>query len=390
MQFRSGLRRLVRWLVLPTLVAALVSQAAPPALADDPQAELEKAQNKLEFIRQQKERTKNLLADAYWQSQEAQVQLRNAEGDLAVANSQLAVLTNQLTLAEADLKKVDVDLAVAQKKLVQNKDRLSKRIRAINEEGRVNYLAVLFGSASFTDFITRFDMLKMVVRKDSELFSLVRKDKLELEDRQNEATARRNRLSDLKAQAELRRSTVAVKRDEKAAATTSLEQSKKRLQAQLTEYDQEEEKIQELVVEIQRKLARKGGKFAPIYPVRKPATITDYFGPRIHPILGGWRQHNGLDLGAREGDPVFAIEDGQVIIAGWNDAFGNLIVIDHGNSISSWYAHSSKLLVRVNDMVTQGQRIANAGTTGWSTGPHVHLEIRVDGKPQNPLTYLNP
>lgn len=381
-------RRLVRRLILPLIVVALLAQAASPASADDPREELEKAQNKLEYIRQQKELTKNLLADAYWRSEEARIQLTDAEASLAVATSQLAVISNQVVFAEGDLKKVEAELVVAQKRFESNKERLARRVRALNEEGRVNYLAVLLGASSFMDFISRFDALKMVIRKDAELFAQVRKDKKDLETRQAEAINRRNRLTELKAQAETRRATIIVKRDEKVAATENLEQSKRSLQARLAEFDREEEKIQELVVEIQKKLARQGGRFQPIFPVARPINVTDNFGPRLHPILGVWRPHNGTDFAANTGAPVYAIEEGLVIIANWNDAYGWLVVIDHGNGISSWYGHSSKLLVKEGEQVKQGQRIANAGSTGWSTGPHVHLEIRINGKPEDPMKHL--
>lgn len=390
MRVRSGPRRLVRWLVLPVIIAGLLSQAAPLARADDPRAELEKAQNQLDYIREQREKTKNLLSQAYWQAEEARVQLGRVEGELVTANSQLVVINNQLTQAEADLKKIEADLAGAQKRFDSRKQMLSKRVRAINEEGRINYLAVLLGASTFSDFLSRFDMLTLVVRKDAQLFEDVRQSKKELEERQGEATVRRNRLADLKAQAEMRRTTIATKRDEKQTASRSLDQSKRSLQSRLDEFDRQEEAVQELVVEIQKRLSRKSGKFSPVYPVGRPVAITDSFGPRLHPILNVWRPHNGTDFGAGYGAPVFAIEDGLVIIAGWNEAYGNLTVIDHGNGISSWYGHSSKLLVRVNDTVKQGQRIADAGSTGWSTGPHVHLEIRVNGKPENPMTYIRP
>lgn len=381
-------RRLVRRLILPLLVVVLMAQAASPASADDPREELEKAQNKLEFIRQQKELTKNLLADAYWRSEEARLQLTDAEASLAVATSQLAVISNQVVFAEEDLKKVEADLAAAQKRFAANKERLARRVRAISEDGRVNYLAVLFGSSSFMDFIGRFDALKMVIRKDAELFAQVRKDTKALEDRQAEALSRRARLTELKAQAVTRRANIIVKRDEKAEATVNLEQSKKSLQARLAEFDREEEKIQELVVEVQKRLARQGGKFQPVFPVARPVNVTDSFGPRLHPILGVWRPHNGTDFAASYGAPVYAIEEGLVIIANWNDAYGWLIVLDHGSGISSWYGHSSKLLVKEGEQVRQGQRIANAGSTGWSTGPHVHLEIRINGNPEDAMKYL--
>ncbi len=384
MRVRSGFRRFVRWVLVPVVIAGLLTQAAPPARAED---ELQKAQQQLESIRQQKEEVKNALAQAYYQAEEAQVQLKQVENDLAAANGQLAVITNQLTIADKELKQVEADLTTAQKKYDERQAQLAKRVRAINEEGRVNALAVLLGANSFSDFISRFEMLKAIIQRDNRLFADVRTEKKELEEKQAVATARKNQLANLKAQAEVRRTTIAVKRDERVQVSRSLEANKSRLQAQYDAFDREEANVMQLVVDLQRRLNRVAGKFAPIYPV-KPVLVTDPFGPRIHPILNVPRPHNGTDFNAYMGQNVMAIEDGVVIMATWNDAYGNLVVIDHGGGISSWYGHNSQLLVKVNQEVKQGQIISKAGSTGWSTGPHVHLEIRVDGNPEDPMNYL--
>lgn len=384
---RNRSARFLRWLLVGALAAALLAQAAPLALADDPRAELEKVQDQLSYIQKKRQETKNLLSDAYWQSEEARVQLKNVEGDLAIANSQLAVLTNQARLAEQDLKKVQTEVEEATREVASHKATLQKRVRAINEEGRVNYVAVLLGASSFSDLLSRFDMLTLVVRKDAELFARVRESKRLLDEKKIEAETRRNRLTELTTQAEARRNTIAIKRDERVAYSNQLEFSKKQLQSQLDAFDKAEEEIGEKVAELQRQLARQGGLFAPVYPVNKPIAITDSFGPRLHPILGVWRNHNGTDFAANYGAPVYAIDDGVVLVAGWNEAYGWLVVIDHGGGVSSWYGHATKLLVKVNETVHRGQKITEAGATGWATGPHLHLEIRVDGKPEDPMKY---
>lgn len=387
MSTRSRFKSFVRWLLLPTVIAGMLVQAAPAAGADDLQKELQKAQEQLDMLQKEKQQTKNLLADAYWLAEQARIQLQTAESELALANSRLAVVSNQLTVAAQELVKVEVDLKVVTEKAHEQKELLSKRIRGINEAGRVSYLAVLFGSNSFGDFLSRYDMLKAIVDRDAQLFEVVKKDRQELEIKQAEAANRRSRLTDLKLEAEQHRIAIVGIREERQVATRSLDANRQRLESQYAAYDRQEEQMRETVAEIQRRSARAAGRFVPQFPV-SPVRITDSFGGRMHPILGSWRQHNGTDFGATMGQAVWAIEDGLVIVSGWNDAYGELIVIDHGGNISSWYGHSSKRLVRVGDTVKRGQRIANAGSTGWSTGPHVHLEIHMNGKPVNPMEYV--
>lgn len=109
---------------------------------------------------------------------------------------------------------------------------------------------------------------------------------------------------------------------------------------------------------------------------------------RFHPILKKNKMHTGMDIGAPKGANIVAAENGTVIQAGWNNAYGNMIVINHGGNLVTLYAHASKLLVSVGQQVTKGQVIAKVGSTGYSTGPHLHFEVRKNGDPVNPSSYL--
>lgn len=381
----------VGWILILALVLTFTAQvAAPTVRAEDLQQQLDKAQKDLEEIRRRQQETRNALADVAFQAEEAEAQLRMVEGELVQANSQLAVISEQLNVTTTELQKVETDLSGAQQKYDAKKQLLGARMRAIRENGRVDYLSVLFGAASFRDFISRLDMLGLIVKKDRELFEGIKTDKLALEKRQGEVTQRKNQLANLKVQAEARRGMIVVKRSEREQVSRSLQDSRRMLQSRLEEYDSHTEALAQQIADLVRQMNRKGGRFAPIAPVRGSVWITDPYGMRDHPILGGRRMHWGTDFNASYGDSVYAIEDGVVIVAGWDDAFGNLIIIDHGGGITSWYGHSSKLLVGANETVKQGQQISQAGSTGWSTGPHVHLEIHVDGVKKDPMSFISP
>jgi len=385
MRVRQGSARTLRWFLVSALVAVLLTQAAPPTRADDSLSDLNK---QLQEIQRQKQNADNELARVNVEATEATKQLELVIQEYTVANGQLQVLKAQKAVAEQDLKKTDAELKEAEVKYAIRKQTMASRIRSINEEGRVNYLAVLFGATSFGDFIARFDMLKMVVKRDGELFAVIRTEKKGLEDKKAAAVEKKMRLETLVAQETERADQVAAKKAEQETVSRTLDRRKSSLIDQLDDYDRVTQEINQKIWEIQQREKRKGGKFAPLWPV-KNSSITDVFGPRLHPILGVWRQHNGTDFAVRHGTPVYAIEDGVVIVAGWNDAYGNLVVIDHGDGVASWYGHSSRLLVKQGQAVTQGQQISEAGSTGWSTGPHLHLEIHANGKPQDPMGYLD-
>ncbi len=388
MHIREGARGLVRWALLTVLVIGLLAQAAPRAVADSLQEELNRALERQERLAREKKQAENDLQRIKLAVEEATAQLQVVEAELALASSQYAVVSDQLAVAQDELKQVEAELEQARQVFQRRKEVLAARIRAIREGGRVDYLGVLLGATSFSDFIGRFEGLKLIVQQDAKLFEQIKQDKLVLEEKQRQAQATRDRLVVLKAEAQNRLNAVEAKRAERRMAMQSLKQRKAELERKLDEYNREGERLAQEIYEIQRRIARAAGRFQPIYPVDPPIVITDSFGPRLHPILGTWRTHYGTDFAKYTGEPVYAIEDGVVITAGWNDAYGWLIVIDHGGGISSWYGHSSRLLVSVGDEVRQGQKIALVGSTGWSTGPHVHLEIHVNGKPEDPMSYI--
>lgn len=383
-------RKHARWLLVLALVLTFAAQVPTPvAKADDLQQKLDATQKELDEINRQRQETRNALADVTFQAKEAQLQLNMVEGELTQANDQLAVIDGQLTTTTAELNKVEADLAEMQVRFDAKKDAMGSRIRSIRENGRVDYLSVLFGATSFRDFIGRLDLLAMILKRDREMFDEIKADKLVLEQRQQEVADRKNRLATLKLQAEQYRNTVAVKRSEHEQISRSLQESRRTLEVRMADFDAHTEALTAQVAEIVREMNRQGGRFAPIPPVR-PVILTDTYGMRDHPILiGQYRMHWGTDFSARMGQAVYAIEDGVVISTKWDDAFGNLVIVDHGGGITSWYAHNSRILVKVNDTVKQGQQLAEAGSTGWSTGPHVHLEIHVNGDRKDPMSYIS-
>ena len=126
-----------------------------------------------------------------------------------------------------------------------------------------------------------------------------------------------------------------------------------------------------------------------IWPAPDSHTITSYFGWRVHPITGTNKYHSGVDIGASYGSSVLAADSGTVILAGWNGGYGNCIVISHGNGITTLYGHLSSIIVSSGQSVSQGQTIGYVGSTGNSTGPHLHWEVAVNGSQVNPLNYAN-
>ncbi|MGE5673924.1 MAG: murein hydrolase activator EnvC family protein [Mycobacterium leprae] len=389
MQSKGRFARLLRWLVIPVIIAGVATQAAPPVRAADNSTK-NGLQDKLNSIQADRAEVSGKLDAATQKASAAQTQLDQATQQAKDADAQVQSLKNQMASTQKDLDTIQANLKKTQDRYNKTQAALALRVRSLDEEGRVSYLAVLFGSSSFADFIGRLEMLKLVVQQDSKLITQVRQDKQSLVDQQTQATTRMNQLSLLKAQADSQKQVADARRSDMEQISRSLEGAKRDLAAQLDADDQQAAAVRAQIDALMAQANRpSNGAFNPIWPVQKPYIITDPYGPRMHPILHVERMHYGTDLNAPMGSPIYAIESGVVVESHWDDAYGNLIVIDHGGGYSSWYGHNSQSLVSVGDHVTQGQVIARAGSTGWSTGAHCHLEIHVNGKAVNPMSFYD-
>lgn len=376
-----------RWLLIVPLFLSLLALPAP-ANGEDPLTALQKAQQRQQEIESQRKNTKSQLTRVYLDREEAKARLEMIDAELVLARGRLAVVQAKRRDADSELKKVEAALKETEAQYEARKGTFGVRLRAIQKEGRVNYLAVLFQSATFGEFIDRMDALKRIVGQDKALIDQIRAVKQRLDVQRRDVMARRDQLAALEEQEQAYAASVQAKLEEAKRWEGELKGRQAALEAQLLEYEKQAEIVEQQIWEYQRQLNRKAGGFAPIAPLRSRLVVTSRFGPRPDPFRGTPSSHGGVDFAANVGDPVYAIEDGLVIHAGWDDIYGNRVVIDHGNGVASWYGHNSEIVVKVGQEVAQGQLIAKAGSTGYSTGAHLHLEIRIDNVKQDPLAYL--
>jgi murein DD-endopeptidase MepM/ murein hydrolase activator NlpD len=212
--------------------------------------------------------------------------------------------------------------------------------------------------------------------------------KAEVAARQADVVAKQDALQGARDDQATARAQVAAEADREQRLLAQVQSQKSAYLQQVNELERESNQI---AFDLSRRQsgqtpppARKG---ALSYPVANPV-ITSTFGYRIHPIYGDRRLHTGVDFAANVGTPVLAAATGTVVFAGWMSGYGNAVVIDHGGALATLYAHNSALLVSVGQLVKRGQRISSAGSTGNSTGPHLHFEVRVKGTPVDPMSYL--
>ncbi|HWI66091.1 MAG TPA: peptidoglycan DD-metalloendopeptidase family protein [Symbiobacteriaceae bacterium] len=381
-------RRRLRWLVVPVVLACLLLPSPPDAAADDPAAELAKYTAQMQEVQAKISESKDALNRTYWEREQVKVRLQQTEGELFLAQSKHALLDEQRKAVQETWKQLDGQVKETEQRLQTRKGQFYSRLRAIQERGRVSYLGVLFGSNSYGDFLSRMEMLKIIVEHDVELMGVIRTDKEKLEVQREAAATEEKRLKDLQAQVDEQKRAATAKQSELKVQNSALVDREHALELEVAKWEREWERLGQEIYELQRQMNRQAGRFAPVEPIRGRPTITEVFGWVPDPIVGGMRNHGGTDYGAARGTPVLAIEDGVVIARRYDSVYGNLIVIDHGGGIASWYAHLDAFSVAENATVTQGQQIGKVGSTGYSTGPHLHLEIRVNNVKKDPMSYL--
>lgn len=309
----------------------------------------------------------------------------------ALETAQTSLSRNKLKLldAQADLAATVARLERTKRHLARRQDLLTRRVVDIYQGEDLRYADVVLGSADMWSFLTRAYYLQQILDSDTELIRQIQADKAAIEEDKARQAQRVEDIAALQERLETQRNKIASLAESKRAQLDAIENSKELYEKALAELEAKSREIERRIRDIQntprgrQRYARafSGGLMFPC-----AGRVSSTFGYRVHPITGVYKLHTGVDIAAPTGTAIKAAADGVVIISGWQGAYGYAVVIDHGGGVSTLYGHCSKLLVRVDEKVKQGQVIARVGSTGYSTGPHVHFEKRVNGTPVNPGT----
>jgi murein DD-endopeptidase MepM/ murein hydrolase activator NlpD len=307
--------------------------------------------------------------------------------------TQMNSVQSQIDDTEEKLMQAGQDLDAAEKRIKSRDKLLQSRIRLMYTNGVVSYLDVLMSSTSFSDFLDRYDSLKSILGQDQQILESHKKDKALIVQKKKEIE---KSLADVK--------TMYAKLDDYHDLLKDKESQKEVMILQYKDKAQESEEISEEQEALLIKLAKKisdlekqkktsknyytGGKLA--VPLHSAYRLSSPFGYRIHPITGRRTLHAGIDMAAPKGTSIYAAESGVVIVAQWWNGYGNCVIIDHGNGLWTVYGHirDGGIDVEKGQTVKRGQKIAEVGSTGNSTGNHLHFEVRKNEKPVNPLPFL--
>lgn len=385
------------------LVAALLTGVVLCGTPAFIMAEDEDLTNQLDSIQQQVNQQNAIKSDAETVIGSVSEQLRQIEGQLRQATTELNTITEQRVAVENDITLNERQLAEAQKRLEGREAVFYKRVRDIYINGRLSYLDVVIGSKDFSDFANRLEVLKRIIDSDINLISEIKKERAQIEAHKKKLEENRAKLVDLEKAALAKQAEIEQKKAERNVVLQKAQNDRAVAMQAIEELNASSAQISAMLKERQAaraaataaaaQSAGQGSSYTWVqgtgqlgWPVS--GEITSPYGYRVHPIWGTTIYHSGIDIGVDEGTPVHAADSGVIVWSGWMGGYGYAVVIDHGNGLSTLYGHNSELAVDEGQSVSKGQVVAYAGSTGNSTGPHVHFEVRENGDPVDPMGYL--
>nr|WP_312578780.1 peptidoglycan DD-metalloendopeptidase family protein [Sedimentibacter sp.] len=324
-------------------------------------------------------------------------ELKNKENtvqeEINKLDSEMSVMN--LEIESYELQKQELDMQIAAKeqdiaKLTQdiedNNKLLEERLRTMYKKGTAGYLEVILNSKDLMDALTRVDMIKLIVKSDVDLLKSIEQQKMEVEEIQISLEEEKTQVVTVQNNVLAKKGQVLKASQEKEAYISGLKKDIKQIQYLQAAEEAQSAQIEKDILAAQRAVDYAGGEM--LWPSPGNYRITSPYGKRVSPITGVWSTHGGVDIAAPYASNVVSANDGVVLFAGWHYSYGNYVIVDHGGGISTVYAHNSKLLVTAGQEVVRGETIAQAGSTGESTGNHVHFEVRINGVRTDPMKYL--
>ncbi len=365
--------------LLLTGLMAVPSATALASLEDDKASYDAQAEEK----RQQSEELAGKI-----ESLSEEKRILDEEADAAIAEHEACKA--ELDATEARLEENEEKLKKAQADYKEKSGKLGKRVRDIYINGQISYMDVLFGAKDFSDLMTRMDLLKRVIKQDYDLVQLVLAEKAEIERTKSSLEKDKAIQAEQEAKARAARDEREIKVAKRKALIDRMKNDKAVIDAEYDELMAASKQVEEMLRRSSYASAAPaavgGGSGAMLWPMAGP--VTSEFGWRVHPITGTQKFHSGVDIGGDYGQPIAAAQGGTVEYAGWISGYGNAVIISHGGGISTLYGHCQSLAVGVGQQVSQGEIVAYCGSTGNSTGPHCHFEVRQGGEPISPYSFL--
>lgn len=406
--YLKGKSRAIKSLVAIFLVfsMAVSSQTAVFAITNEFIEESEKSKKEAE---QNQKEVQGKLSQVKKMLQEVQTIKSALDQAMIEADAKLEDLNDSIEILNSDITHLEEEIAVTQEELEQAKivkekqyATMKKRVQYMYERGNKSYIEMLFTAGSFSEFLNTAEFINKISKYDRAMLISYMDTIADIEDKEAKLLSEEEALKAKQSELNEQHQAVEDEMDEKqdainmyTADINNKEQAIKEYEAYIAEQKAVVEALEAAIAAEKKRLieenkeARKydGGEFA--WPAPSYVRISDDYGNRTHPILGTQQFHNGIDMAAPSGSPVLAAYDGEVVAADYSATMGNYIMINHGDGIITIYMHMSSLGVSKGTTVVRGEQIGKVGSTGRSTGPHLHFSVRKDGSYVSPWSYIS-
>lgn len=357
--------------------------------AEDSNSNLTDLQNKQQDLQNQLTESNEQLDEVQSQLSDNLQQIEKLDEKIKQSEDKISQLDTQVKELQEEISNIQSQLEVAEKNYETQKEIMEKRLVAIYEAGDTRYIDVLLKSNNLSEFLSNYYLITEITTMDQSLLDEVETQKKEIELSKEKLEKNQETLG---AALQTQTKTATVLQNTKTLREnyiSRLSDEEKAKQAQIDEITAQYEAVNNQILELAKQgldTEYIGGVLA--WPVPGYTKITSNYGMRVHPITGQYKLHTGVDISAPIGANFVAANDGIVTKAEYNTAYGNMVIIDHGGGISTLYAHGSEILVTVGQTVKRNEAILKVGSTGYSTGPHAHFEVRINGVVTNPIEYI--
>ena len=386
-----------RLFTAPFIAAALMLFLLPIRCFAVTQEELENIEAQREVLETRRDNIEKKVSDLSASHASALEQKAALDERNQITLKQIKLLMDQIDLCDTILKQKEKEVEAAKQKEAEQLEKFRARVRSMEENENYSILDLLLTSSSIGEFISAMEDMQVIVESDKKLADDYIAAREEAERVRNEYLSVKNEYKEHLDVLNAEQGRLERQIAEADALIISLEED---TESAIAEYEisiASEDKMAKYLDEMSLQYAHEQdaelrGVYSDsqfIWPVPSCTLLTSPYGYRTHPILDYERLHAGLDIGAKFGEEIIAADGGTVLIAEYSDSYGNFVLIDHGDRYSTAYGHMSEIAVEAGQEVKQGELIGYIGSTGWSTGPHLHFEIRLDGERIDPEEFFS-
>ena len=351
----------------------------------------ETAQQKINKAQQEKNEAQEKLNSNQTKRAKTLQEMERLEKESGDIQAQIDVIDAKIAATDIKLSEQQQKLDVATEKAEEKYDLFKERFRVMCEQGDVSFIEMLLSAKSFSDFIDKAEIVKEISQYDKNIFDQMEETRLEIEAARDEIASLKESQETSKSDLSSQKAALQKKQQEQKSYMQELENDAAAYQKIIDEADAAMESLRRQISgslsSSSSGAAYVGGEFA--WPTPSCYYITSHFSPRRkNPVSGVYKRHTGTDIGASYGASIVAANSGTVTLAGWNSGYGNCVIIDHGGGKATLYAHMSSYSVSSGQHVQKGQQIGKVGSTGNSTGPHLHFEVLINGTAVDPMQYF--